>query len=394
MKICLSSETFLPIVDGVGRVVAAYADSLGRMGHEVTVVAPMTDSGYRGNLPYEIVDFNGIGVPGIEQYRTGKPVMDAHYRRRMRMIKLDICHAHSPFLSGTEAIRIAARNNLPLVGTFHSKYYDDFLKVTKSEQLSKIALKYVVNFYKQCDEVWAVNASTAETLRGYGYDGEIQVMPNGVAMREADPAAIEETEIKYNLGHKPMLLFVGQMNWKKNILRVLEAAALLHNEGRQFSLVLAGQGPDYKEIGKKVEQLGLTAITHLAGHITDARMLDALYARASLFVFPSLYDNAPMVVREAAVMRTPSILVHGSCAAENIQDRENGFLCEDDTRELHDLIDSVLMNKSFLDSVGQRAHETIPMSWDDIMMDALDRYQNLIDLGKAGKLRHKTNRLI
>ena len=33
-------------------------------------------------------------------------------------------------------------------------------------------------------------------------------------------------------------------------------------------------------------------------------LLDALYARASVFAFPSLYDAAPMVVREAAVMGT------------------------------------------------------------------------------------------
>ena len=48
--------------------------------------------------------------------------------------------------------------------------------------------------------------------------------------------------------------------------------------------------------------------------------------RAIAFTFPSLYDNAPMVVREAAVMGTPAVLVAGSDAAEIIHDGANGFV--------------------------------------------------------------------
>ena len=270
LRIAHFTDTFLPVVDGVGRVALAYAETLCKMGHQVTVVAPMYDTGFRGGYPFELVDFTAPTLPGMRQYKAGEAPWDPHYRKRMRMIPLDILHSHSPFTAGSEAIRLAALRKLPLVGTFHSKYYDDFLKATKSEMLAKAGVKFVVDFYSRCDEVWAVGQATADVLHGYGFEGPIQVMPNGVNRRQADPAAVQEVNRRWGLGREPMILFVGQMNWKKNILTVLEACAKLHAAGEKFHLILAGQGPDMKEIERKISDLNLKRCTHLAG-LTSSR---------------------------------------------------------------------------------------------------------------------------
>ena len=55
LRIGQFSDTFLPVVDGVGRVVQAYAETLSAMGHQVTVVAPMYDTGSRGGFPFELL---------------------------------------------------------------------------------------------------------------------------------------------------------------------------------------------------------------------------------------------------------------------------------------------------------------------------------------------------
>ena len=394
LRIGQFTDTFLPVVDGVGRVALAYADTLCHMGHQVTVVSPMYDTGYRGGYPFELVDFQAMSLPGMKQYKQGEAPMDPHYRKRMRMIPLDIVHAHSPFTSGSEALRLASLRKLPLVGTFHSKYYDDFLKATKSEKLARVGVKFVVDFYERCDEVWAVGQATADVLHEYGYEGDIQVMPNGVMIRQADADAMADAERRWGLGRDPMILFVGQMNWKKNILTVLEACAQLHAQGTRFQLVLAGQGPDLKEIEQKIHDLGLADCTHLAGHITDSRLLDGLYARASLFAFPSLYDNAPMVVREAAVMGTPSVLVRGSSAAEIIQNGENGYLCENDPADLARMMRQVLADPEAARKIGENAKETIPVPWEKILETAVGRYERLIALGREGKLNKKYLRVI
>ena len=95
LRIGQFTDTFLPVVDGVGRVALAYSETLCKMGHQVTVVAPMYDTGYRGGYPFELVDYQASGVPGLKQYKAGEAPWDPHYRKRMRMIPLDIVHAHT-----------------------------------------------------------------------------------------------------------------------------------------------------------------------------------------------------------------------------------------------------------------------------------------------------------
>ena len=190
MRIGLTSDTFLPVVDGVGRVVVAYANTLAKLGHEVTVSAPMYDTGHRGGYAFELVDFTGYKVPTAPQYKTGTAIMDTHYKKRMEMIELDIVHSHSPFAAGREALRLAKQRCIPLITTFHSKYYDDFMKATHSETLTKAILANIISFYDKCDEVWALSQSSAQVLRGYGFRGEIQVMPNGTQQRSVTDADV------------------------------------------------------------------------------------------------------------------------------------------------------------------------------------------------------------
>lgn len=393
-RIGLFTDTFLPVVDGVGRVVLAYAENLAAMGHQVTVVAPMYDTGFQGGFPFELVDFIGASVPGMKQYKLGEAVMDAHYRKRMRMIPLDVLHAHSPFMAGSEALRLAAVRKLPLVGTFHSKYYDDFLKATRSESVARMMTKFVVNFYQRCDEVWAVGKNTADVLRSYGYEGEVQVMPNGATLRTVQPSDVDEVNRRFQLGKDPVILFAGQMDWKKNILTVLEACAKLKARGERFRLLLAGQGINLQAIRQKVNDLGLQDRAQLLGHITDTALLDALYARASVFAFPSLYDAAPMVVREAAVMGTPSVMVRGSTAAEVVRDGENGFLCENDPEDLARVIAGILADPEKTNRVGEQARATIPVPWRVVLEKAAERYERLIALGREGKLKDKRRRIV
>jgi glycosyltransferase involved in cell wall biosynthesis len=67
------------------------------------------------------------------------------------------------------------------------------------------------------------------------------------------------------------------MDWKKNILRILEASALLKKKGVAFRLVLAGQGYDYDAISRKSNELDLAEYVIMTGHIADPDLLNGLY---------------------------------------------------------------------------------------------------------------------
>ena len=378
MRIGQFSDTFFPIVDGVGRVVYNYATTICQKGHECYVVAPMTNTGYLGGAPYELIEFVARNVPVQKQYQTGIPMFDAHYNMRMSTVQLDLIHAHSPFVAGQEALRVARRRGIPVVGTFHSKYYDDFYKLTRAEMLADIGVRFVVNFYEHCDEVWAVSCSSADTLRDYGYTGDIVVMPNGTPDVKPDDAAMREAIAEFGLDSRPIFMYCGQLNWKKNILHIIEALHLLKERGAAFQFVLAGQGPDTEAIAEKCGALGLRAQTVFTGHLREDRLLNGLYQAARLFVFPSLYDTSGMVVREAAAMGTASVVVRGSAAAEPIQPDENGLLCEDTPASIAAELQRVIDDPLLAARLGEHARTSIYLPWSSVIDGVLARYDHLI----------------
>ena len=378
MKIGLYTDSFVPVVDGVGRVVLSYAKTLSQMGHETAVFAPRAAHPLEP-YPFDIVTFRAFSVPNF-QYRVGVPQWDMGFTRQSRHTELDIAHVHDPFLVGRAGLQYAKRHGIPLVGTFHSKYYDDFLQIVKSKGLARFGSRQVARFYEQCDEVWAVTEASAKTLREYGYRGQIIVMPNGTEVRNLDASILPELRSRFSIHQNiPLLLYVGQMNWKKNIRRSLEAVRDLKGEGIRLQMLLAGKGPHQSEIERVIAAFGLSDCVRLTGHLQTAKELDGLYSLADLFVFPSLYDNGPMVVREAAAMGTPSLLIQNSSAAESIRDGYNGFTCEDSTESIATTIRYVVKNKEIRDAVGQAAAGTIPVAWTAIMERVLARYSALME---------------
>ncbi|NLK89188.1 MAG: glycosyltransferase family 4 protein [Clostridiaceae bacterium] len=378
MRIGQFSDTFLPVVDGVGRVVSNYAKYLGQRCEACYVITPLQSGLYRGGLPYDIIDFCGFPLPRARQYHAGVPSIDIHYLRRFARAKMDIVHAHTPFVAGREAYRKARKKGLPTIATFHSKYYDDFYQFSKSNTFANVGSNMVVDFFSKFDQVWAVSKSTADVLREYGFNRPNEIVENGTERKTPDPLAIRAATKHFGLKDNPILLFVGQMNWKKNIRRILESAQVLVRQNYKYQLVLAGQGPSEKEVRELADTLDLGERVIFTGHISDAAKLDGLYARADLLVFPSLYDNAPMVVREAAALNTPSLLIRGSSAAEVVRDGENGLLAEDTTEDVAAKIAWALDHIRQVQAIGQEAGKTIPKYWEAVIDEVLARYEELI----------------
>ena len=125
------------------------------------------------------------------------------------------------------------------------------------------------------------------------------------------------------------------------------------------------------------DELNLSDRVGFLGFINNGEELRSLYALSDLFVFPSVYDNAPMVVREAAANGTPSLLIRGSCSAEGITHGVNGYLCEDSAEDIAKTIRDALPTCK---EVGMHARATIPKPWSVIIQDVIRRYQTLIEM--------------
>ena len=194
-------------------------------------------------------------------------------------------------------------------------------------------------------------------------------------VRSADKqAAIERFHID---AEHPVFLFVGQINWKKGLLRLLEVAAYLKRRGERFTVVLAGQGPDEEAIKAKAKEFNVSDCIVFTGLIGDTHLLDGLYQAAMLFTFPSQYDTFSLVIREAAAMYTPSVAIEGTAPAEPIVHGQNGLICPDDGEKLGRLLHEYMHDTESLTRMGQAAHDTIPHDWDSIIAKARSRYAAL-----------------
>src|SRR5918994_1176675 len=130
MRVALVTESFLPYVSGVTVSVDALARGLGARGHEVLVIAP--EPGHaEAPMP--------VGSPGPEPsyawlpsyelravvplgYRMAWPSPLAAAWRAAREWHPDVVHAHSPFVPGLLARRLARAARAPLVFTHHTRF--------------------------------------------------------------------------------------------------------------------------------------------------------------------------------------------------------------------------------------------------------------------------------
>jgi glycosyltransferase involved in cell wall biosynthesis len=107
------------------------------------------------------------------------------------------------------------------------------------------------------------------------------------------------------------LLFVGTLEPRKNLPRLIEAFARLlarnEPETAQLALVLAGRkGWLYDEIFASVARSGLQSRVHFLDFVEDAH-LPALYNLARAFVYPSLYEGFGLPVLEALACGVPTL---------------------------------------------------------------------------------------
>jgi len=99
------------------------------------------------------------------------------------------------------------------------------------------------------------------------------------------------------------ILFVGTLEPRKNLVRLVEAFA--HVRSGQLGLVLAGgRGWLYDELFARVEALGLSEFVIFPGYVMRQE-LPLWYNAASLLAYPSLYEGFGLPVLESQACGTP-----------------------------------------------------------------------------------------
>lgn len=376
-KIGLFLDNYPPAVDGVSLCVENYAYWLQKKHSSVDVVIPHIYGGDYSHFDYQVHEYLSFPIPGRSPYVMGVPALDPFIYPGLMHEDFRILHSHSPFSSGAVAARLARKKHIPLVATFHSKYRDDFSRLLP-KPLVNFMMDRVLSFFSRADEVWVPQESVLEVLRDYGYKGNVEVVENGSDFVSDYPETFFlESRRALGVGENElMLLFVGQHIWEKGTGLIIDALSELGD--LPFRMFFIGTGYAAEDMRQKVHDCNLSDKVKFIGTILDRDLIKRYYAAADLFLFPSMYDNAPLVVKEAAALATPALMLRGSTASAIVRDGQNGFLVEADRYSLASRIRELSSDMARLRAIGKNAAASIVRPWEDCVGEAFDRYNSLL----------------
>ena len=383
LKIGLFIDSFFPMVDGVVMVVDNYAKRLSKF-CDVTVFTIKPKGKCDKKFDYRVVQCKSLNILNVD-YDVPIPKFDNEFKKELEKSDLDIVHIHSPFGVGAMGVRYAKKHNIPAIATLHSQYKQDFYRSTKNNALANLLTKRIMKVFNQCDEYYAVNDKIAEIFYGYGANHMPLVQRNGTDMLPVvnKEDAIELVNKKYGLERDTsVFLFVGRINALKNIFFILEALEKLKDNN--FKMFYVGDGQDFEELQKRVHKSRIADKIVLTGKITDRELLKALYLRAKLFLFPSMYDASSLVQIEAASQGTPTIFLKGSATSATVTDYKNGFLSDPTPEKFAEKIEEILSDDDLYKRVQEGAVRDLYVTWDECVKEIYQKYLLAIEK-KANK---------
>ncbi len=391
LNICLINDSFPPRIDGVANAVVNYARVINGGLGSATVATPYypdaDDSGYG----FDVVRYPSIDTTALVGYRAGIP-FGPDTISGLAGRGFDLIHSHCPVSATMLARSLRDVIDKPVVMTYHTKFDIDIEKAIRLHILQEGAVRVLADNISACDEVWTVSRGAGDNLRKIGYEGDYIVMPNGVdfprgrlpeaRVRELTSAALKAAGASVPEG-VPVFLYVGRMMWYKGIRITIDALRMLAETGRDFRMVFIGGGIDRDEIVEYAASLGLDKLIFLPP-TTDREEIRAWYCRADLFLFPSTFDTNGLVVREAAACGLASILVAGSCAAEDSTDGGDSFLIEENSLSMYSKLAELAGDTARMRAAGERAQSSLYLSWEDSVKAAYERYGVVLENYRSG----------
>lgn len=390
MKVCLANDSFPPLIDGVSNAVVNYATIIERKYGKAIVATPKYP-GVKDDYPFDVVRYASINTTKLVGYRTGYPFSNTAMNRLVEF-KPDIIHSHCPMASTFLARELRGLVDVPLIFTYHTKFDIDIKRAVKLKMIQEPAIREVIRNIEACDEVWVVNRGAGENLKSLGYSGDYIVMPNGVDIDRspADPALTEAINMGYSLpAGVPLFLFVGRVMWYKGLRTIIDSLRSLKDAGIDFRFAVVGNGDNFEEVKAYAAEQGISPECIFTGPIYDRALLKAWYARADLFLLPSVFDNNPLVVKEAAACSTASVLIRNSSSAEGVVDGHNGILIEDSAADMTRALVSLCAEPSKMREMGEKAAEELYVSWETSVEKAVARYGEVIAAYRSGEQKRQ-----
>lgn len=162
---------------------------------------------------------------------------------------------------------------------------------------------------KDADLVLCPSTATLEDCREHGFSAErLRVVPLGVESRPVGRAEVQRARDRFGLT-RPYILWTGTIEPRKNLDGLLQAYRRLSVD---LDLVLVGPKGWNQDLDRLVSSTdGVRALGFV-----PVQDIDALYAGATVFCFPSLLEGFGFPVLEAMAQGTPVVTSAGTSTEE------------------------------------------------------------------------------
>jgi len=349
---------------GVGVYTARLVEALARTARfdEVFIFAHKPLFGLSDELPVNIVSRRSPNAHIFVQFILP---------RLLKEYDIDVLHGpnfYLPLISKTPSVVTVHDLSAQLFPEQHSH------KHRLSQKLLRPSLK-------KADRIIAVSEATARDIEGFwsGVKNKVKIVYNGIDsdFKPASDDKISKIRKQYRLPEK-FVLFVGTLEPRKNVARLVEAYSDARDNLDGAKLVIAGgKGWLFDEIFTKVEKLGISDEVLFTGYI-PREDLPALYSAAEVFCYPSLYEGFGFPPLEAAACGTPVLTSNRSSIPEIMNDAAllvNPESIEEISRGLVRLFRDDGLRKDLIERGQERASM---FNWKKTALKTLAIYKNLL----------------
>ncbi|MCB8943080.1 MAG: glycosyltransferase [Ardenticatenaceae bacterium] len=343
MHIAHYTNTYLPVVSGVVRSISTFRKALTELGHNVFIFSQHA-SDYEDEDPF-IFRYPAFELPIHNNFPITIP-MSSHIDWLLPTLKLDVIHAHHPFLLGQTAANKADELNLPFVFTFHTRYRDYSHYVSLNQNIVKEVIDRWLGVYmQQCQHIVVPSNSIRDLLAElYGLHERVTVIPTGINLAPySQPTDREQFRQQKGWQNDRVLISAGRLAKEKSWDLLIEAAAKVIQHIPNTRLVILGEGEEREALQKLVQKLGVSERIELPGAVPFTAIPQHLFA-ADLFCFASVTETQGLVTLEAMAANLPVVAVAASGTSDVIDHEVEGLLTEQNADDLAQAIIRVLQD--------------------------------------------------
>lgn len=348
MRIALTADEFYPAIGGSPTSAMELSTALVKLGAEPVVIT----HSYPGQPAEEEID--GVEVRRLSGFVISKLNRAASvgliYRlhRCIKYGNFDIVHGQDLYSFMSLASVYSARKcGIPSVVTCRS--------VHESSSLWRLIYQPIVFTLRRADRVITVSGAAARFCHALGVPPQkTVVILNGVDLSKFNPS-VDGSPFRKRLGLKdePIVATAIRLVKRKGPGHLVASFARVLRAVPNAKLVMAGWGPEVKNLRVQIQGLGLEESVFMVGALSRERVAE-LMAAADVFVLPSTVEAFGRAAVEAAAVGTPVVCPRAGGMPEIIEDGFSGLMFQPgDEVGIADVILRVLKDRRLVERLRE-----------------------------------------